>query len=452
MKKTLIIFLLLSISLSGFAHEGGHGHTNNHENERNWTYKGDSLAAKGSFLLVKENQVYVESDGKVIHLDINQLSDKDLAYINFKAAIIASINAHSSPNTPPNHSHALMLIAGICFALLSFGLFIFRNDKKRQRRLSFGILLSFGMIFTIVSCSKDSVLDELESLITSVSDPEVVKAAFDPYTNVTTSWDDDYFYVSSNGIPEHQMMTGITAWIAQVPIPQPYSGDNSWSIPLKTKYAAAPISIEGSFQRGAIAIAANGIPIFNPINASGLISNEIGELDNFGGHSGRGDDYHYHTAPLHLQGTSGNHPIAYALDGYAVYGTKEPDGSAMTALDENHGHEYTDGSYHYHGTESYPYMIAAMRGEVALEGEAPQNQITPQPRADPPRADPHPINSDDLLITDLVAKTEGNGYVLSYTSQGKQGSVDYSWDENDLFTFIFYDIDGSTTTETFQRK
>ena len=146
-------------------------------------------------------------------------------------------------------------------------------------------------------------------------------ATFAPYSNVATRFDDSWFYVESSGIPAHDMMVNITAWIAQVPLPQPYVGDNAWSIPLAPAYADSPISIETDLQRGAIGIAANGIPIFNPLNASGLISKQIGELDDFGGHSGRADDYHYHTAPLHLEATSGTKPIAFAFDGFAVYGS-----------------------------------------------------------------------------------------------------------------------------------
>ena len=42
-----------------------------------------------------------------------------------------------------------------------------------------------------------------------------------------------------------------------------------------------------------------------------------GELDDWGGHCGRADDYHYHIAPTHLQTVVGKKvPIAYALDGF----------------------------------------------------------------------------------------------------------------------------------------
>jgi phosphatidylethanolamine-binding protein (PEBP) family uncharacterized protein len=248
------------------------------------------------------------------------------------------------------------------------------------------------------------------------------------------------------------MMVNITAWIAQVPVPHPYTGDNAWSIPRQPVYADNPVTIADDLQRGAIAVASNGIPIFNPVNASGLVSKEIGELDDFGGHSGRADDYHYHAAPLHLE-TADNRPIAYAFDGFPVYGSSEPDGSAMRELDTFHGHEAADGTYHYHGTESFPYILTALRGQVTLDPmtSAPQTQIIPQARTEAFRDPPHGISTENLIITDLTATAAGNGYLLQYEISGTPGSVDYSWTDADVTTFVFHDVDGSTTTEVFDR-
>lgn len=152
-------------------------------------------------------------------------------------------------------------------------------------------------------------------------------AMFSP--KVTTRWDENSLFIESNGLPAHNMMVGITAWQQQVPLPQKYSSDNAWRIPLHPVPAKEPQMVKGRFLRGAIAIAANGIPIFNPQNNRGEVSNEIGELDQWGGHCGRADDYHYHLAPLHLQKVLGkDKPVAYALDGYPIYGLTEPNGSA----------------------------------------------------------------------------------------------------------------------------
>jgi len=122
--------------------------------------------------------------------------------------------------------------------------------------------------------------------------------AFAPKASVR--WDEKFLFVESNGMPAHNMMVGITAWQQQVPLPQNYTGTNAWHIPLTPVPAKEPRSIKGQFLRGAIALAVNGIPIFNPQNNRGEVSQEIGELDEWGGHCGRADDYHYRSAPLEM--------------------------------------------------------------------------------------------------------------------------------------------------------
>lgn len=56
-------------------------------------------------------------------------------------------------------------------------------------------------------------------------------------------------------------MIGITSWQQQVPISQPYTDNNSWSIPLQPTYATTPLSTKTNFMKGAVAVAVNGIPI-----------------------------------------------------------------------------------------------------------------------------------------------------------------------------------------------
>ena len=90
-------------------------------------------------------------------------------------------------------------------------------------------------------------------------------APFHPTARVR--WDDQWFYVESNGIANHEMMTGITNWQQQIPVPQNYYGTNAWQLPLHPTPAATatPIS-RNNLLKGAYAIAVNGIPIFNLYN------------------------------------------------------------------------------------------------------------------------------------------------------------------------------------------
>ncbi len=268
-------------------------------------------------------------------------------------------------------------------------------------------------------------------------------AMFSP--KVRVRHDDEFLYVEGDGLPAHGMMTGITAWQQQVPLPQNYTGMNAWRIPLKPVPSKTPASIRDRFLRGAIAIAANGIPIFNPQNNRGEISADIGELDRWGGHCGRADDYHYHAAPLHLQETLGKTlPIAYALDGYAIYGLNEPDGSAPKGLDAFNGHTTSTLGYHYHASTRYPFINGGFHGEVTeLEG-----QVDPQPRAQFVRPALQALRGAE--ITGFTGGANGQGSHLTYAVGGKNGSVDFAPAQGGGWKFTFVDPDGSKREETYR--
>ena len=278
--------------------------------------------------------------------------------------------------------------------------------------------------------------------------PEIAKA-FEEFVKlkaISTHWNERYFYVESNGIPAHQMMVGITAWQQQVPIPQKYLGDNAWLIPFKPVPAKKPQSAKNAFLRGAIAVAVNGIPIFNPLNNRGDDALAFGELDDFGGHCGRADDYHYHIAPVHLQKTIGKSlPIAYALDGYPIYGYEEPDGSPVVGLDELNGHKDKDGNYHYHATKKYPYLNGGFYGEVVEK----DGQVDPQPRAEPLRQSLPPMKG--AKIVDFTESKPGS-YLLTYEISGKKGTVAYKLGNDGAAQFTFTGTDGKSTTENYQRR
>jgi phosphatidylethanolamine-binding protein (PEBP) family uncharacterized protein len=302
--------------------------------------------------------------------------------------------------------------------------------------------------------------------------------AFAPF--VSTRWDERWLYVESDGLPHvpggksgtfvfsHPMMVGITAWQQQVPLPQSYRGANAWQIPLKPELADAPVSAKEQLFRGAIALAANGVPIFNPIKNDGRTDTFLaGELDEFGGHCGRADDYHYHIAPTHLQKYVGaGQPIAYALDGFPIYGlfdpSAKPDGpdaekccplGSHEKLDELNGHHASapegsppgaKGLYHYHASVKHPYLNGGMRGKVTVKDD----QIDPQPRATSPRAALPPLRGAKITGFKSMGKESGPGWSLEYTIAGKKHLVNYRL-ENGNWIFDFVDPSGETKTETY---
>lgn len=267
--------------------------------------------------------------------------------------------------------------------------------------------------------------------------------AFAP--RVSVHWDERFLFVESNGLPAHNMMVGITNWQQQMPLPQNYTGANAWRIPLAPVPSKDPLTIKGRFLRGAIALAANGIPIFNPQNNRGEISAEIGELDQWGGHCGRADDYHYHAAPLHLQTVLGkDKPIAYALDGYPIYGLTEPDGSQPAGLDAFNGHTTAIG-YHYHASTKYPYVNGGFHGEVTEVG----GQVDPQPSAQPAREAGAPLRGAKITTFEAAGK---DAYKLGYELGSEKRAILYAVNADGTLSFEYQNGSSGITKQTYTRR
>ena len=465
MKNIKFIFVLFAVLISAnlMAHEGGHYHKGDGINLKTWNLNtGEKV--RGNFFLAKDDKIFIEQEEGIIKsININDLIMEDQQLAKQKIAKFLAIN-NTNPRTDniqPIPVNPYKFVPFILLSFLALCLFIFKEDLINTYIINSKIgisSISFLFVITIlIACSKSEVATTASTNPTTTSTfiPKTTATFIDSaYTAfkpaVSTSFDNTYFYVASNGIPNHNMMIGITNWQQQVPISQAYSGSNSWSIPLQPAYATTPLSTKSNFMKGAVAIAVNGIPIFNALNNRGEDALKIGELDNWGGHCGKGDDYHYHAAPLHLSTLNGLKPIAFALDGFSVYGAKEPDGSSMSSLDSCHGHIITGSVYHYHGTTDYPYVVGAMKGKVTLDPSttAPENQIIPQAFTKPVRPATTPLNG--ASITDFVA-VGTNGYLLTYKIGTKNGYVKYSWDANNKYTFILTDIDGVAVTNSYQR-
>ncbi|MEM8954290.1 MAG: YHYH protein [Verrucomicrobiota bacterium] len=239
-------------------------------------------------------------------------------------------------------------------------------------------------------------------------------------------------------------MVGITAWNQQVPLPQDFTGENRWKITLHPEPAAEAVSGRESLFKGAIAVAANGVPIFNPIKQDGRTdTNLAGELDEYGGHAGRGDDYHYHLPPTFMNEEFGDAlPIGYAMDGYALYGFNEPDGERAEDLDELNGHQHGDLGYHYHATEAYPYLNGGFRGEVALR----DGQVAEQPRTRGVRPYTRPLRGAAITGYEKVGE---NAYRLEYDVAGGVRAIEYEIREDGSVAFEFIDEKGQVVSETY---
>lgn len=361
------------------------------------------IARQGSFVAAKDGQIQLRRpDDSLVNVKLSDLSDADLQWVAQRMQFVRQANLT---------------------ALKDPAAIVARNAMQPLPLL-------------IAQADHPAFRERM---------PETARAfeAFVKTNAIKTRWDNDDFYVESNGIPDHRMMVGITAWQQQVPIPQKYVGANAWRIPLHPVPAKTPATTKNRFLRGAIAIAVNGIPIFNPLNNRGDDAYLFGELDEFGGHCGRADDYHYHIAPVHLQETIGkDQPIAYALDGYPIYGYQDEKSPDFAPLDDLNGHKDNSGQYHYHATKAYPYLNGGFYGEIVER----DGQVDPQPRVEPLRPALPPLR--DARITKFE-ETKPGSYRLTYDVKGKTGTVSYTLHENGSANFEFVDTNGRKTTETY---
>lgn len=436
-KVALFFFIVFVFASTVIAHPGGHGAIPSDE-LRTWKNEVTGETFTGAYLLTREGNVHIESErGNVVVMPLRQLSTNDQQYAEQRVAQIRQLNQSFAPvaNAVQASSPAFSLgaFAFVCF-LLSVALYAKKQGVSFQR-----VAMSLVLLCTLLSCYAWRHQAQ--------TNRPFIAASFDAYSpKVKTRWDEKYLYVESDGLPDHSMMIGIRAWQQQVPLPQPYTGNNAWQIPLKPAFAEHPISAKTALYRGAIALAVNGVPIFNALNNRGADAFAIGELDQWGGHCGRADDYHYHAAPLHIQQKVGTtQPIGYALDGFPLYGLNEPDGKPVRPLDEFNGHADSAGTYHYHSTKTYPYINGGMRGVVAVRDD----QVDPQPRAAPVREFLQPLRG--ATITDFKT-VEPNHWQLKYQLRGKTHEVNYRLSEDGKAEFTFIDGDGNRTSETYQRR
>ena len=461
--QQLFLLLLLTYSAISNAHPGGH-YQGSGVIFNNWQLKNGEFI-KGNFSMGKGDFIVLEQEkGALLRIAIENLSEQDQQLARFKikkynqlneSYVTSQVVTNQKKNLDYDIIFTLLLLGTATFLVSRKGYQLFTEASQYKTKWLVFSCYFFWLCFMGFACKKAAEVSSTNTSTNATVIPKTstgfIDSAFTPNKPaVATRWDDTYFYVSSNGIPAHNMMVGITSWQQQVPISQNYTGTNSWSIPLQPVYASVPLSTKSNFMKGAVAIAVNGIPIFNALNNRGEDSYLIGELDNWGGHCGKGDDYHYHAAPLHLSTTSGLKPIAFALDGFAVYGSKEPDGTTMAALDTCHGHVIANGVYHYHGTSNYPYVVGAMKGKVSTDPltPAPENQILPQAFSSPLRPATTPLSGATITA---YTSTGTNAYRLTYQIGTSFGYVDYSWDATNKYTFILKSVAGATVTNTYQR-
>jgi len=117
----------------------------------------------------------------------------------------------------------------------------------------------------------------------------------------------------------------------------------------------------------AIGVATNGVVFFNQYAAGfTALTSEIITFDQYNGHPAQQNNYHYHKEPVYLTASNPAALVGWALDGFPIYGPKNPDGSTPV-LDICNGQfsatpEFPGGIYHYNVTATAPYLVGCYAG------------------------------------------------------------------------------------------
>jgi len=177
----------------------------------------------------------------------------------------------------------------------------------------------------------------------------------------------------------------------------------SWSIPLNPVKAKSITSIRNVL--GTLGFTVSGLPIYGPTEGQMPAAQAYGDpvynkiLDTCGGHTGPGSEYHHHAITLAQQcNLSKQKILGYALDGFPIYTTlgcldvkctksssmksgfvKSGDPTSHTwdaytykkstasdVLDACNGRTQPDGTYGYHATTGFPYIIGCFIGSATL--------------------------------------------------------------------------------------
>jgi len=191
--------------------------------------------------------------------------------------------------------------------------------------------------------------------------------------------------VASNGLPNHDLESGPGCCTS--------AQEHVWTIPLEPTNQTEcdpSVSTDGCTmapERGAVAFAANGVPIFGPEDGPGgdAVAGQEGAYEEdrqhvwlgiCHAHSGPGGEYHYHADsncmhwhPEEENGgtwadysidssrnvTSHSPIVGFALDGYPIYGFVGWDADGMVS-EMTSSYRLKDGETGYNGIDDYEYV------------------------------------------------------------------------------------------------
>lgn len=269
----------------------------------------------------------------------------------------------------------------------------------------------------------------------------VAEAGFDDRVTVTCT--DGHAIIASDTYPDHEMMTGIVRTNEQVPVPADYAAP----IPLNPVFAGQPLTRDA-----ALGVAVNGVPIYDYTAGGEMTQAELAhhqaqhdtwqtmQLDICGGHAGRGDDYHYHVAPIcmiaQMDNAGDDAIIGWAFDGYPIYGDRNPDSTVVAedALDICNGQTDETFGYRYHTSQDAPYIVQCLMGTVADFDRLPRVRPLSAANGDQVQPGRPPQGGvENLVFTQnpdgrrsMDYSYQGQNYYIRYAPSGTENCYDYT--------------------------
>ena len=118
---------------------------------------------------------------------------------------------------------------------------------------------------------------------------------------------------------------------------------------------ATPVRLSSAddIGRSDVGVSLNGVLLAAPAPIDAILgAYTIAAFDDCGGHTNPVAGYHYHAATgcteIIAQDDGHADQLGYALDGYAIHGLVDQNGSEPSGLDSCRGHADGDRGYHYH--------------------------------------------------------------------------------------------------------
>lgn len=243
----------------------------------------------------------------------------------------------------------------------------------------------------------------------------------------------------SNTYPGHPLMTGIVGSNEQVPVP---ADSYAAQVPLNPVLGDTPKTRDA-----ALGVAVNGVPIYDYTGGGEMTLEDLKhhqeqhdtletkQLDECGGHAGRGDDYHYHVKPkcmiAQMANAGDDAIIGWAHDGYPIYGDNNPDGTTIApgTLGVCNGQPDPLFGYRYHTSQDAPYIVQCLMGQIGNFRDLPRvSPLRPAQGSEPMSAGRPPAGGVENLT---FSQNEDGRRSMDYRYQGEEYYIRYRPSENE---------------------